>query len=427
MADLEIFYPNGHVQANLVYIWDGTKPIPWDGSITVATSGGPIQDGVSAAIKATVFDYTNSNPLAVRLTDVAGDYVSAGGGTQYADGATQATPTGNVILWLDAANVLRAPSSTKPLPVDIKNSSLAITAASLPLPTGAATETTLASLNSKDFATQTTLALIKAKTDNLDVLLSTRALEAGGNLATVKTNTDPLVVAAAGGYIRQDSTATIAKESGGNLATLAGTVSASRAAVNLISGQAGVTAGAGVVDATTLRIALATDANTVQAIGTVADDGTTPSSPVMIGGWAKNFDGTDPGNISAEDDVVRFIADPNRRLYVNTTHPMNWSYHENSSNALTDASVKTAPGANYSLFVTDIIVSTGAATAFNIFFEEGASTILGPYYLEAVAGRGVVLHFKTPKQITANTALTVTTSAAIAHSIEVLGFIAKVN
>jgi len=332
MADLEIFYPNGHVQANLVYIWDGTKPIPWDGSITVATSGGPIQDGVSAAIKATVFDYTNSNPLAVRLTDVAGDYVSAGGGTQYADGATQATPTGNVILWLDAANVLRAPSSTKPLPVDIKNSSLAITAASLPLPTGAATETTLASLNSKDFATQTTLALIKTKTDNLDVLLSTRALEAGGNLATVKTNTDPLVVAAAGGYIRQDSTATIAKESGGNLATLAGTVSASRAAVNLISGQAGVTAGAGVVDATTLRIALATDANTVQAIGTVADDGTTPSSPVMIGGWAKNFDGTDPGNISAEDDVVRFIADPNRRLYVNTTHPMNWSYHENSSN-----------------------------------------------------------------------------------------------
>lgn len=48
------------------------------------------------------------------------------------------------------------------------------------------------------------------------------ALETGGNLATVKTNTDPLVTAAAGGYVRQDSTATIAKESGGNLATIAG-------------------------------------------------------------------------------------------------------------------------------------------------------------------------------------------------------------
>lgn len=39
--------------------------------------------------------------------------------------------------------------------------------------------------------------------------------------ASIKTNTDPLVAAGGGGYVRQDSTATIAKESGGNLATLA--------------------------------------------------------------------------------------------------------------------------------------------------------------------------------------------------------------
>lgn len=44
---------------------------------------------------------------------------------------------------------------------------------SLPLPTGAAEEATLVTL-----ATQATLALIKAKTDNLDALLSTRASEA---------------------------------------------------------------------------------------------------------------------------------------------------------------------------------------------------------------------------------------------------------
>jgi hypothetical protein len=72
----------------------------------------------------------------------------------------------------------------------------------------------LATIAGKDFATQTTLALIKAKTDNLDVLLSTRtkpadtqtvsgtvtanagtnlntsslALEVGGNLAAINTN-----------------------------------------------------------------------------------------------------------------------------------------------------------------------------------------------------------------------------------------------
>lgn len=45
----------------------------------------------------------------------------------------------------------------------------------------------LATIAGKDFATQATLALVKAKTDNLDVLLSTRATEA--TLAGVATET----------------------------------------------------------------------------------------------------------------------------------------------------------------------------------------------------------------------------------------------
>lgn len=50
---------------------------------------------------------------------------------------------------------------------------------------------------------------------------ATIAKESGGNLATVVTNTNPLAAASAGGYVRQDSNATIAKESGGNLASVA--------------------------------------------------------------------------------------------------------------------------------------------------------------------------------------------------------------
>ena len=194
----------------------------------------------------------------------------------------------------------------------------------------------------------------------------------------------------------------------------------------LVAGAANI----GDVDVLTLPALVAGAANIgdVDIVGgTVADDATTPGAPVMIGGQAKNFDGTDPGNVSAEDDVARAILDLNRRQYVNTIHPQMWSYHENSSSALTDVSVQGAPAAGYSIFVTDIIVSTGAATALNVFFEEGASTILGPYYLEAVAGRGLALHFVTPKKITAATALTVTTSAAIAHGIDVLGFTARVT
>lgn len=102
-----------------------------------------------------------------------------------------------------------------------------------------------------------------------------------------------------------------------------------------------------------------------------------------------------------------------------------WSYHENSSSSLTDVVVQTAPGTGFSLYVTDIVASTGAATALNIFFEEGATTVLGPYYLEAVSGRGLAIQFRTPKKITENTALTVTTSAAIAHGIDVIGYVGR--
>lgn len=45
-------------------------------------------------------------------------------------------------------------------------------------------------------------------------------------LATIKTNTDPLVASGAGGYVRQDSTATIAKETGGNLDIIAANIPA---------------------------------------------------------------------------------------------------------------------------------------------------------------------------------------------------------
>lgn len=51
---------------------------------------------------------------------VAVVYGGGGGGgadIQYADGATQATPTGNAVLWKDASNVLHVPSIANALPV----------------------------------------------------------------------------------------------------------------------------------------------------------------------------------------------------------------------------------------------------------------------------------------------------------------------
>lgn len=55
------------------------------------------------------------------------------------------------------------------------------------------------------------------------------------------------------------NTSLLALESGGNLATIAGVVTSARAAVNPISGQAGVQGGSGAVSALTQRVVLATD------------------------------------------------------------------------------------------------------------------------------------------------------------------------
>ena len=154
----------------------------------------------------------------------------------------------------------------------------------------------------------------------------------------------------------------------------------------------------------------------------IAHDAVDSGNPHKIGFIAYSPDGTTPGLAVAELDRTDAKADLDGRHLINDEHPRWWSYHEDSSNALTDASVQAAPGAGFQIVITNIIVSTGAATALNFFLEEGTSKIWGPDYLEAVAGRGFVSG-PIKKHITANTAVTITTSAAIAHSIEILGYI----
>ena len=159
-------------------------------------------------------------------------------------------------------------------------------------------------------------------------------------------------------------------------------------------------------------------------VGNLAHDQADAQNPVKIGFKSYSPDGTTPGTAVAELDRTDAKADLDGRQFVNGEHPRWWSYHEDSSNALTDASVQADPGDGFQIVITEIFFSTGAATACNIFFEEGASKVLGPWYLEAVAGRG--LFWKGAKHVTASTALTVTTSAAIAHGLDIQGYIQAV-
>lgn len=153
------------------------------------------------------------------------------------------------------------------------------------------------------------------------------------------------------------------------------------------------------------------------AVGTVADDATTPGAPVMVGGSAKSPDGTDPSSV-AENDVARSITDLNRRIYVNTNHPRTLHKHLNGSTAYADESIVADPGDGFQVVITNIIASTGAATALNFFLEEGSTTIFGPIYLEAVAGRGFASG-PIYLPVTASTAVTLTSSASIAQSFDI--------
>ena len=71
------------------------------------------------------------------------------------------------------------------------------------------------------------------------------------------------------------------------------------------------------------------------------------------------------------------------------------------------------------IVVTHFQFSTGAATAMNGFLhDEDDNKIVGPVYLEAVAGRGYVSG-PICKRLVANKALEYTSSAAIAQSVTV--------
>ena len=103
-----------------------------------------------------------------------------------------------------------------------------------------------------------------------------------------------------------------------------------------------------------------------------------------------------------------------------------WTYHENSSSALTDTTVRAACATGFYNYVCSIVASTNAATAFSLLIEDSTTTtILGPYYLEAVAGRGFAINFDGSggkKQTTSATLISVTTTGAIAHSIDIQGY-----
>lgn len=208
---------NNAAGASAVNIQDGGNSITVDGPLT------------DAQLRAT--------PVPISGT------VTGGGGTQYTEGATTDPATGTAILgryFGDGAFRAVAISSVQSLMVDGSSATQPISAASLPLPTGASTAANQASGNSS-------LATIVSQTALL-------ALESGGNLAA----------AAASLSVLDDWDET------------------DRAKVNVIVGQAGITAGAGAVAANTPRMTHASDDPVVTALQIIDDWDETDRAKVNV-------------------------------------------------------------------------------------------------------------------------------------------------
>lgn len=159
--------------------------------------------------------------------------------------------------------------------------------------------------------------------------------------------------------------------------------------------------------------------------GGVAHDSADSGNPHKLGAVAYSPDGTTPGTAVAEGDRTNLKADLDGRLLVSADHPRRGHKHLDGSSAYTDEVVVADPGDGFQVVITAITVSTGAATALNFFLEEGSTKIFGPIYLEAVAGRGFT-QTGMYLPVTPSTAVTITTSAAIAQSIDIDYFIQAV-
>lgn len=156
--------------------------------------------------------------------------------------------------------------------------------------------------------------------------------------------------------------------------------------------------------------------------GIAADDAAASGNPVLNAGFAIQTDGTDPGAVSAEGDVTTLRTDMQRNLLVNLTNPRCFDVSADYASAQTNTSVKAAPGANLSIYITDLVISNGA-TAGNITLLDGSGGTVKFELYPAING-GVSMSFRNPIRLTANTALCITSTTVTTHSINVCGYIA---
>lgn len=347
---------------------------------------GSIVDGVNTAIKATVFDYTNANPLAAQLVDSNGDPVSVGGGTQYAQGSA-ATDTDQMMM----AGCVRADTAAVATGVIdgdrarcIVDSTgrLWVNVGASALPTGAATA-----------ANQTTII---GHVDGLEALLAGTLTISGTVTVTDGAGALNVIVDSSalpsGAATSANQTTIIGHVDGieGLLATIdadTGTIAANiltdtqlRATPVPVSGTVTVTDGAGalnvIVDSSALPSGASSAANQTTIIGHVDGLEALLAGTLTVGGTVTVTDGAGALNVICDSGCGGAASFEDDDVFTATTTPVNimGALYDTTPAAITDGSAGAVRMNSSRVLMVDGSGVTQPISAASLPLPTGAST-----------------------------------------------------
>jgi hypothetical protein len=213
--------------------------------------------------------------------------------------------------------------------------------------------------------------------------------------------------------LASDSTGVVSVDDNGGALTVDGTVTANLAAgtnnigdVDVLTIAAGDN-NIGNVDIVTMpNVTLAAGTNTNEVVGDVAHDAAVAGNPILIGLEARN---TEPTAVSTTGDLTRPLATMlGKQVQIPYSIPASsWTYA--SPAAVTDTAddeAKAAAGAGIRNYITGVQVFNGHDTVGTEVVIKDGSTVLWRGWAEQTGG-GCSARFDPPLRGTANTAVNV--------------------
>jgi len=126
------------------------------------------------------------------------------------------------------------------------------------------------------------------------------------------------------------------------------------------------------------------------------------------------------------NEQTRTICDPSGAFFSHPHPPRVWHSAAEYSSAQTDTTLRSAPGEDYAIYITDIYIHVDGAVDVSLE-EDGTPDVLKFRFYGQAAGDGVAHSFRCPIRLTADKALLLTTSGAVTCFVAVTGYIQYVG